>query len=308
MVKRKIIKFGNSSYVLTLPNQWLKKNDLGKGDELNVSLSKNSLLVFLKDKSRRDEIEIKIDDLPLKLFNKKLISYYLKNVKRIKISGKNVIERLEEIRIFKEKLSSIEIYEIGKDFILLKDLSEPKKLNVNNLISKMINIIKILFDEIVLENRHSFIAQLDSNVNKLTFLTYKTINYNLEINQDLEITKNAIYLWRIVDSIEAIGDILKRVERYMNLHKKNIDSVRVLINSLKIYYEFVTDLLSTQVNIDNNMKLYLDKKQSLLREFENFKESQVENQNVYLVLTQMLKDVIGKLDIIMLSIIDINSW
>jgi len=309
MAQRKIIKFGNTSHVLTIPNEWIRKNKLEKGDNLNLEEVDNSLLISLKKTSVKEkEVDINIDEVPLKIFNKKLISYYLKNYKYIKIKGEKVIERLEEIRIFKEKLSSIEIYEIGKDFILLKDLSDPEKLDVEHMISKIIEIEKILFDEIIETNRHNYISQIDSNINKLTFLTYKTINYNLENKISSDKVRNSIYYWRIVSSLETIGDIIKRVARYMEKAPDDQKHIfEIMIRSVKSYFEFITGLLKKGINLENNLKVYLDKKQSVLREFEEYRDRFSDNLNQYLVVVQLLKDAIGNLDIITLSIIDIYS-
>lgn len=305
---RKMIKFGKSSYVITLPNEWVLRNKLEKGDLLNIIENKDTLVVSLPQEKTDEVVEINIDDIPLKIFNKKLMSYYLKNYKFIKISGKNVIDRLEEIRVFKEKLSSIEIFEIGKDFLLLKDLSDPQKLDVENLISKIVEIEKILFDEIIENNRHNFISQFDSNINKLTFLTYKTINYNLDRKEKAKEVKNAIYLWRIVSVLETIGDILKRVARYLEkCSPENLHHSQVLLTNIKQYFEFITSLLNRDINLENNLKIYLDKKQSLLREFEEIRSKYEGNLNSYLVVTQLLKDIIGNLDTLTLSIIDIYS-
>ena len=307
MDDRKIIKFGKSSYVVTLPNDWIKKNSLDKGDFLSFKETQDSLLLEVKKETSSKIVEINLDDMPLKIFNKKLISYYLKNYRYIRLRGEKVIEKLEEIRVFKEKLSSIEIYEIGKNYVTLKDLSEPKKLDTYNLINKIVDMIKVLFDEILDQKRHNFISQLDANINKLTFLSYKTINYNLDNMVKVEENKNAIYMWRIVTSLELIGDILKRITRYLNRDKENCDKLKGFIVSVKNYYEFIVGLINTGANIDNNLKLYLDKKQSLLKEIEESKKDFQDEINFYLVVTQLLKDLIGNLDTLVLSVIDIHS-
>ncbi|MFW6285755.1 MAG: AbrB/MazE/SpoVT family DNA-binding domain-containing protein [Nanoarchaeota archaeon] len=306
MNERKIIGFGKASYIITLPNNWIKENKLEKGSVVITKEMKDSLVVEVKKKIPTKEVVIHFDDLPLKILNKKIISYYLKNYKYIKLKGEKVIERLEEIRIFKEKLSSIEIYEIGKDYIILKDLSDASKFEVYDLLNKITNMISVLFDEVVDKQRHNFISQIDSNINKLTFLSYKTINYNLDNMVKIEENKHAIHLWRMVTSLETIGDILKRIARYLNRDKENAKKLQILIISVKEYYDFIIKLINTKANIDNNLKLYLDRKQSLLKEIEEGKNNSNSHMNLYLVVTQLLKDLIGNLDNVALSVIDIH--
>lgn len=50
MDPRKIIKFGNSSYVVTLPNEWVKKHKLDKGSQVFLSERGDSLMVNLRDR------------------------------------------------------------------------------------------------------------------------------------------------------------------------------------------------------------------------------------------------------------------
>ena len=143
MEPRKVIKFGNSSYVVTLPFEWVKSNNLDKSNSVYVTENKDCLILSLNKENKAKQAEINIDDMPLKLFNRKLISYYLKNFKYIKISGENVIEKLEEIRVLKEKLSSIEIVEINQNYVMLKDLTSPNELNISKIIIEEINLNEI---------------------------------------------------------------------------------------------------------------------------------------------------------------------
>ena len=149
MEPRKIIQFGNSSYVVTLPQNWIKKNNLEKGEYVNLTENNNYIILSPKLQEIEKRAEINLDEKPLKLFNRELISYYLKNYKYIKINCTDCIEKLEEIRILKEKLSSIEIVEINKDYIMLKDLSSPSELKICPLIDEIVQMEKILFEELI---------------------------------------------------------------------------------------------------------------------------------------------------------------
>ena len=45
MEPRKIIQFGNSSYVITLPQEWIKKNKLEKGKFVNLAENNNYIIL-----------------------------------------------------------------------------------------------------------------------------------------------------------------------------------------------------------------------------------------------------------------------
>lgn len=310
MEPRKVIKFGTSSYVVTLPFEWVKKNNLDKGNNIFVTENNDTLIFSLNKEKHEKQAEINLDDMPLKLFNRKLISYYLKNFKYIKIAGNNVIEKLEEIRVLKEKLSSIEIVEINQNYIVLKDLTSPNELNISKIISEIVDMEKILFDELSNEkkgNKSYLISSLDTNINKLSFLAYKAINYNLDALQNQSYVRDAIHYHRIVSSFENIGDILKRIARYLkDVDAENNHHISLQIIALKEYFVFITNFLQKDINLENNLKLHLDKKQSLLREFENMRAKFGDDINLFLVINQLLKDILGQLDTVLISVIDIN--
>ncbi|MCA9495468.1 MAG: hypothetical protein KC589_00875 [Nanoarchaeota archaeon] len=311
MEPRKVIKFGNSSYVVTLPYEWVLKNKLEKGSTVNIIENDSCLLVSLNKDKKENIIELSIDNKPLKLFNRELISCYLKNFEYIKIVGKDIMERLEEIRVLNEKLSSIEIVEINPDFILLKDLTNPSDLDVKSTVFKIIEMEKVLFDELIKEDKkksYFLITTLDKNINKLTFLSYKALNYNLSALYNVKQAKNSIHYWRIVSAFESIGDIIKRISRYLknetNEHNHYITDALV---EVKEFFQFVTNLLNEGVKLENNLKLHLDKKQSLLRELEGLRGKLQDDLNLYLVITQLFKDIIGQLEEVVLSVIDLNQ-
>ena len=121
----------------------------------------------------------------------------------------------------------------------------------------------------------------------------------------LNCTYNSFIL--LDSSFESIGDILKRVVRYLKeAEKEQLHHISIQLNSLKEYFLFVTNFLQKDINLENNLKLQLDKKQSLLREFENMRDKFGNDINLFLVISQLLRDILGQLDIVIISIIDIN--
>lgn len=312
MESRKIIKFGNSSYVVTIPADWMQRNNLEKGSE--VFLEENNSVISIFPKLEKDErrAKINIDDKPLKLLNKEIISYYLKNFDFIELHGKDIISKLDEIKVIKDKLSSVEMVEIQKDKIVLEDLTDTENLKINNLINDIIEMEKILFDELAkisTENKHYLISNLDSNINKLTFLSYKAINHCLNNSNNKSNTGEVIHYWRIVSSLEHIGDKIKRIVRYLKDRENTTEAhhISLVIEEIKEYFTFITSLMNKNVKLDNNLKLYLDKKQSLLIQFERLRGDLQEDITLYLVITQLFKDLLGEIDNIVLSIVDIRN-
>ena len=47
-MKRKVVQHGPSSLIVSLPNEWIKKNKIKKGDNLDVNIIGKSILSGLK--------------------------------------------------------------------------------------------------------------------------------------------------------------------------------------------------------------------------------------------------------------------
>lgn len=311
MDSRRIIKFGNSSYVVTLPFDWMKKNGLDKGSNVYFNETDEEIIIKASDKKKERTAVIELDDKPLKLLNKEIISYYLKNYDYIQINGKDIISKLEQIKVIKDKLSSVEIIEISKDKLILEDLTDVNNLDVCNLINDIIEMEKMIFDElskINTENKHHLITSLDSNINKLTFLAYKAINNCLYEQKDKSEVTDVILYWRIVSSLEHMGDKMKRIARYLKEREntQEVHHIGLVIEDIKEYFTFITSLLNKDINLENNLRLYLDKKQSLLIEFERLRGELNQELTLYLVITQLFKDLLGDIDNIVLSVLDIR--
>ena len=155
MDTRKVIKFGSSSYVVTLPLEWIKKFSLEKDGEVNLIENEDCIVISQKKDEEVKTATLNIDNYDLKTFKRELISYYLKNYKYIKIEGKDLLEKIEDIKIFKEKLSSLEMIEIKNEYVLLKDLVNPADLKICELIFEIIQMEKILLELGILRNNHN---------------------------------------------------------------------------------------------------------------------------------------------------------
>ena len=273
---RKIIKFGSSSSVITLPSKWLSEQSLQNGDRIGI-YSNNDTLVLVKPSEKKvKDVEV-CCDVPFKIFNKTLVSFYLKNYDKITITGKDLFTKLEQIKLLKDKLPSLEIMSVDRDKIILRDLVSVENLEVENLVNEMMDVCSVMFDELLLleqdTSKHFLINSLDNNLNRISFLIYKSLNHNLHSLKSHTQTKNTILYWRMASSLEHLGDILKRVARYLSsAQKETIQTLTEQLKSLKDYFLFITCLFQKELNLRNNLEVYLDKKQSLLKSLEQARD------------------------------------
>ena len=62
-MKRKIVKQGAATLMVSLPSAWLRENKLGKGDEIDLEVFDDNLFVSATNIDIKREIEITLHDL-----------------------------------------------------------------------------------------------------------------------------------------------------------------------------------------------------------------------------------------------------
>ncbi len=131
--------------------------------------------------------------------------------------------------------------------IVAKDFLDMKETEINPLIKKMDIIIKSMLSDCKLlfkNNLHENIEHRDNDVNKLAFLLYRAIKYGLEnpsfINKKQNLVSNdLIGIWWITYNLEAIGDEIKRIARY--------------VTKMNFSKEMKTDFLKIMLDLEENM-------------------------------------------------------
>jgi phosphate uptake regulator len=231
MESRKLIKFGKSSHIISLPNNWLKKNKLKKGDLLYISEESNNELKInpqLKDEKQESEISI-VYDGDLEEIHRKIIGNYIAGYSIINIR----LEKSDNIDIIKnyiDSLMSLEIIEESNTEIKVKDLLNIKEISMEKIVRRIDTLIRSMMEDTKLSNKtnnYEEIFKRDYNINKLTFLSYRVLKKCLDypkLAEFIGIKYNRIIEdWLLVFDLEKLGDEIKRISRYLTrLKNKNI--------------------------------------------------------------------------------------
>ena len=307
--KRKLILFGKNSHIITLPQKWLKKSNLKKGDEILIK-QKNDKLIICKNIESETKIKIakiNFNNKPLKVLNKQVISYYLKNNKFIEIIGKNLLNHINEITILKNKLSSVEIVNMSDTKIILEDLTKLEELKVDEIIKNMIDMIIVCFENLENESKNlNLIFDIDKTINKLMFLGSKKINFLIEEGME----ENLLCLVekkKLINSLEFIGDSIKRASRVLlEFPEDKYSLMKKIIIETQEYFSFIMLFLEEDVDYEKNLEIYLDRKNSLFILYDIERNKSEEHKEFFYLMTQHFKNIVGELDNIILSLIDMR--
>jgi len=221
---RKLIKFGGSSHIIAIPNEWIKKNSLGKGDTIYVEENGNNELILSPSIKEKKQIEkqIRIDaNKKIQTIKREIISAYINNYNVIEISGNKLKQNRKEIEGLINNLVAIEIIEDGSNKIVARDFLKLEDVSVETIIRRMDTIIRSMAEKIDEEDKeeaYQEIKNLDRGINKLRFLLYKIVKSGIEdhnLATKLNLSNYELLNTRLMaDNLEEIADELRRFMRF----------------------------------------------------------------------------------------------
>ena len=275
---RRVQITGGSSYVLTLPKEWIKSANIQKNDPLGIHIQTNGTLL-ITPRMTRDQQKIKEIDLQeitkLDYLFRRLIAAYIAGYTTIKINANKRIspEIRSTIRKFTQTTIGQEVVEETDQYIMLKDLLNPTEMPFDRTIKRMQIILKGMHEDIIraLETKDdqlvSDVIQRDAEIDRLHWLIarqHNSILQNMSLADKMNITINLSSTYFTISRIiERIGDhIVKIAENVQNLHDLHTDSI--IIEKIKlsselaltifansIYSFFRKDIKSSNQNIDS---------------------------------------------------------
>ena len=250
MNSRKIIRFGKASFVVSLPKDWLKNNSLQAGDLIYFNQNNENLVLIPKAINKKKElksIEIDVSKLNIRDIERKIISYYIQNYNIIRIFGKNLNEKSKDIKDCIQNLMALEIMEETSEKIVAKDFLKMEELSPLDLIKRMDIITRAMLldtNKIPEENLLESIYERDRDVNRLTFLVFRILEYLLknqsESSQKGINSKMILKYYNISRSIERIGDSAKRIAKLktkIKFEKRSKEKLEKYFKKLYLNYE-----------------------------------------------------------------------
>ena len=149
MEYRKLISFGKSSFVVSLPKTWVVQNKLKKGDLIYFDEKDNNLFLSFNE-NKHDEEKKKIIDVDGKEFfqiKRELNAAYIENYREIVFKGKEIKDKSKEILEYVRELIALEVLEIDSTKIVTKDFLDMDHVSVQDLVKKMDIIIRSMLKD-----------------------------------------------------------------------------------------------------------------------------------------------------------------
>jgi len=262
MEYRKLISFGKSSHVVSIPKSWLTQNNMKKGDMIALNIKNENLILRPKTSQKEAEEQessllINVDGKTIRHVEKEVISGYINNFRSIILEGSELKNKSKEIQTLIHDLIALEVMEQDAERIVAKDFLNMEDINVKNLINKMDIIARAMMEDAKKtfdEDNYENIEQRDRDVNRLFFLACRAIKFGLRnpltVSQLFKIESGEELLnYRLAATyIEKVCDTAKRAARYMRIVKFNEKQKKELIKLFALIEQQYLDMMDAYYN------------------------------------------------------------
>jgi len=272
MKSRKIYKSGGSTYVMSIPKEWIKNFGIEEGDSIYLSKGDNSINMYTtSDGGTSRKVKINTSDMssPYSLL-RVLIAYYINGVSTIEIKFKEENRRRyrKVLKKIMKDLIGIELVEDLGNEVTLEIFIDYKRMTIPNVLEKMYNIsgsmISDLNKSIQIEKKDTIkdIVKREEEIDKLYFLAIRQLkhaNSFQAIQEEIGIKnpKDVLSFRILVKTLERISDHIEDIGRgYIEISNlgREIDISQEMFKLLKM----LSDLLvkSRDIKYSNKAKEY----------------------------------------------------
>jgi len=274
MEVRRVQKTGGSSYILTLPKEWINSLKIKKNTPLGIHLQSDGTLLITPKMMQEQLQRVKEFDTtqtPMPMFLlRQLIGAYIAGYTIIKItSNKRISENVQNVvRIFTQTAIGQEVIEETNNSIILKDLLNPFEMPFDRTIKRMHIIARGMYEDTISaiqkkdENLIDDIIKRDTDIDRLHWLIarqYNIILRHVSVAEKMNINnETASTCFRISKIIERICDhIVGIAKNSSDLIKSEIDNkifdniLNTSNKSLELFSRSINSYFRKDINTSN---------------------------------------------------------
>jgi len=296
---RRIIAFGKSSHVVSLPRDWMEKNNLSKGDVVFITEELDKLVLTPKENDKEKELKktiINLENKSLDRIKREIYSGYLNYSDYLIIRGKDLSKYYDEIFKTISNMMALEIIEQTNDEIVAQDFLRISDVNLKEKLRKCdITIRSMLTDlnEPDFEDYESIVVRQEL-VYRIYFVVLKIIKAVFTNPGMVKKTNfNYLELLGVYTKIFAFHNISRNLKLIAKTIQENKVNKKVFVKDFKKLEDTYLKILKV-VNTPNIEKAF---ELSKLRDdgFKSLNESKLDPKisekikNIYYELHEILK-------------------
>lgn len=254
---RRLQRIG-SSYLVSLPKDWITENSLDKNNEVELETSQNSIWITLNKESRPTKEVIISYPLPEEEnIVADITGAYLFGYDMIKIQSRTSIpiKDRDNIRNSMRRLVGMEIVEEDANTVTMQFLLDSASLNPQKILKRMSTIVLGMFNDVL--------NSLKSN-DKSTLLTLSS--------RDIEVNRQYFLLVRLIRSTM----IDQKLARIFNLENIDVLDYRLAANLLEGSGDTIVEL--AEILADKSIPIKdLEMIYDVAKNFEQMEEKAIDS-------------------------------
>ena len=245
---RRLIKFGNSSFVVSLPKDWIEKNNLSKGDIVYLENLDDVIVLSSKNKKKnsvKTNVTINTDNGNQKDIRREASSAYINNYDELIFEGKDRKKRVETVNYITSGRIGLEVVDQNENQSIVRDILDLNAISFEKITRRLDNIIRSMFEDLRemlgggnFSELNNDLKNADGEVNKLYFLIWKIIRKcqeNPQIAKEMKISlKELSNMQWLSLHMEYMGDEIKGLASLMSLVKADEKCKKKILESIKI--------------------------------------------------------------------------
>lgn len=256
-MKRKLIKSGPSTLVVSLPSKWVQEYKLKPGSEVEIVQNANILSIVMGNVKIEKKIVLNVSSPELM---RRIGAAYKAGYDQLKISFETSKELDKIYDILNDgAMIGYEITDQTNNEITIKEVSKLDIEHFNTILRRSFHTLLSMNGELIKAiidgNKDSLkkIVNMDSLVNKTTNFCRRSLNKGIIS----EFNKNAP-LYYICEQLERIGDSYKNIATY--LLSNNLEEYAKILEDLDAFFRLFNDLyFSFKVSLLNNVSEMRDR-------------------------------------------------
>lgn len=317
MDQRKIILFGKSAFCMTLPHAWVKKNNLKKGDVLNVQETHRSSLELIPSSVKlpsTSSLNINITGKSTDEIIQILLATYLNGYTVITLEGTNV-GKVSFLRNHIHEFIAAEIMEVTNDKIVIHVFWDIETIDLTTILRRIGHIIRSIFEETAdlldSKTRMNDITEKGYEVQRQVLLAKRAITYALNNSATAQkFNLSSLELYYISYIVYFSGKVAEHIQDISEIIVKAINNKEMTTRSKKNLKKLLERTLSYY---DKILSIYNKKgehQRFQVSEFEDFEESinafRSENKNswrpIVTVHLMQLISTIKEMEFVMINL------
>jgi len=167
-MRRKLVKQGTTTMMISLPSKWVKSNNLDKGSEVEIDTENNNIVISTGLKENKKTLQLKLEASEETVIRTLLTNAYRMDYSKIHLQFQTEEQFKKISRTIKEYLLGFEIVSRTKDSCIIENITEPSTEQTESIFIKLLFNVNELIDntEKLLEGEKNieYISEIESNI------------------------------------------------------------------------------------------------------------------------------------------------